>query len=214
MKVSSSFGIKPFSSYRVCVCVQARVLLLVYALGVKDRFWHGRSRKTQVWCFNKAREGKCATNSLLWNNNLWGTLRREVLCSCLHSERDLVCFAFPSRRWGVMTLQVQVKKTCSHGCLWLSQASRHHAQEGIFPFACRWGFPGWNHHTCSMADQSITEGLPGSPGCWMFTEGPISRALQGLQPGWARLCSQRWCVWLQPSCEPWGIMTFFSFLHY
>lgn len=42
---------------------------------------------------------------------------KEVLCSCLHSVRDLVCFAFPSGRRAAMRLQVRVKKTRSHGCL-------------------------------------------------------------------------------------------------
>lgn len=64
----------------------------------------------------------------------------------------------------------------------------------FFHLLARWGFPGWNHHTCSTADQSATEGLPGGPGCWMFAEVPISRALQALKLGWACLCSQRWCV--------------------
>lgn len=105
-----------------------------------------------------------------------------------------MCFAFPSRRWLVMTLQVWVKKTRSHGCLWFSQASNHCEQEGIFPFACWVGIP-WVESPHMQHSWSKQHGrLPGSPGCWMFTEGPISRALQGLKPGWARLHSQRWCV--------------------
>lgn len=134
MKVSSSFGIKPFSSYRVCVCVQARILL-VYALGVKDGFWQGRSRKTQVWCFNETRDGKCATNhcsKITISEEHW-----EGKFSAPASTAYMIqCSAFPSRRGVVMTLQAWVKKTRSHGCLWFSHASGHHAQEGIFPFAC------------------------------------------------------------------------------